>query len=67
LALIGVYFGLIIEFVYVTAGIFLGFYSDYVVLLSQNQFSIPDNAEIMVYTFIILSGSVALYFWILIK
>jgi O-antigen/teichoic acid export membrane protein len=68
LALIGVYFKLItvIEFVYVTAGIyFLAFivtmlYAFYL-KKPEFQFSIPDNAkEIMVYTFfIILSGSVA--------
>ncbi|MGO4816782.1 lipopolysaccharide biosynthesis protein [Flavobacterium sp. W22_SRS_FP1] len=68
LALIGVYFKLItvIEFVYVTAGIyFLAFivtmlYAFYL-KKPEFQFSIPHNAkEIMVYTFfIILSGSVA--------
>ncbi|MFT5242765.1 MAG: O-antigen/teichoic acid export membrane protein, partial [Psychroserpens sp.] len=68
LALIGVYFKWItvIEFVYVTAGIyFLAFivtmlYAFYL-KKPEFQFSIPDNSkEIMVYTFfIILSGSVA--------
>jgi O-antigen/teichoic acid export membrane protein len=68
LALIGVYFKWItvIEFVYVTAGIyFLAFivtmlYAFYL-KKPEFQFSIPHNAkEIMVYTFfIILSGSVA--------
>lgn len=68
LALIGVYFKWItvIEFVYVTAGIyFLAFivtmlYAFYL-KKPEFQFSIPHNAkDIMVYTFfIILSGSVA--------
>jgi O-antigen/teichoic acid export membrane protein len=68
LALIGVYFKWItvIEFVYVTAGIyFLAFvvtmlYAFYL-KKPEFQFIIPDNSkEIMVYTFfIILSGSVA--------
>jgi hypothetical protein len=68
LALIGVYFKWItvIEFVYVTAGIyFLAFivtmlYAFY--LKTKFQFSIPIMPKIMVYTFfIILSGSVATF------
>jgi O-antigen/teichoic acid export membrane protein len=65
LALIGVYFKWItvVEFVYVTAGIyFLAFivtmlYAFY--LKNRFQFSIPIMPKIMVYTFLLLSGSVA--------